>query len=135
MIDMSDDDGLQSTLGQIGSGAGWTISSMLADLANAVADAYRENLSGEMPSTADDPLPVGIVTGELLDGVSVVGEGEEQTVINPVDHAGYIEYGTHNKDGSVKIVPRLPLSAAIDTVTQDMQDRLNGAMDIIVGGA
>lgn len=72
---------------------------------------YRENLSGTGPSTASSPLPVGIVTGELL-AAAVSRRIDDLTVeeANECDHAAPIEFGTRD------MVARQPLADAVAKV-------------------
>ena len=77
-----------------------------------IADAYRENLSGSEPSTSARPLPVGIVTGDLLAGVQEKQINQyRMDIINEVHYSGWIEHGTR------KMTARRPLQVAIEKYT------------------
>lgn len=77
-----------------------------------IADIYRDNLSGNVPSTAEQPLPVGVRTGDLLAGVETKQINQyRMDIINEVHYSGWIEHGTR------KMVARRPLQAAIEEYT------------------
>ncbi len=86
------------------------------ELGQMAHQLYRENLSGAVPSTAEDPLPVGIRTGELLDGaqLKIVNQFAFEE-INETEWAGFIE------DGTRFVAPRMPLQNAVDVMTIRMR--------------
>ena len=89
-----------------------------------IADLYRDNLSGSKPSTAAQPLPVGIVTGELHGSVEEKQINQyRMDIINTAPHSGWIEHGTRN------MVARRPLQDAIEEYTG--LSLPNDAMDVL----
>ena len=86
-----------------------------------VLDLYKDNLSGRVPSTAERPLPVGIVSGELLDSADMKQVNQYRVdVVNDAPHSGWIEKGTS------KMAPRRPLEDAVQEYTQgDLPDDAN----------
>ena len=77
-----------------------------------IADLYRDNLSGSVPSTASQPLPVGVRTGDLRAGVQQKQINQyRMDIINEVHYSGWIEHGTR------KMVARRPLQHAIEEYT------------------
>lgn len=92
-------------------------------------EKYMENLAGMEPSTADNPLPVGVRSGELFMGAQLRMLNQysfEET--NDTEHSGFIE------DGTVNMAPRMPLQNAVDQLTEKMgaeQDQI--LVEIIEG--
>lgn len=86
---------------------------MTKRLKNRMRKEYVANLSGAVPSSDESPLPVGVQSGELLQGAR---EGSRQLnswafeQANSAPHAGHIEFGTS------KMLPRRPLADAVDKV-------------------
>ncbi len=73
---------------------------------------YQANLSGSRPSTTAKPLPVGVVTGDLLEGAEVQQVNQFATkIINKDFKAAWIEFGTAN------MTPRRPLAGAVEDYT------------------
>lgn len=79
---------------------------------NEMLAFYQSNLSGSRPSTTAVPLPVGVVTGDLLEGAKMKQVNQFRTdVINDDFKAAWIEFGTS------KMTPRRPLGAAVEEYT------------------
>lgn len=98
--------------------AGWT-----RELGEELLRLYRENLSGDQPSTADDPLPVGIVSGDLLAGAELrVLNQYSFEVVNAVPYSGFIE------DGTEKMAPRRPLQNAADVQALHFDSDMQGIL-------
>ena len=88
---------------------------------------YQENLSGNWPSTASSPLPVGVVTGDLLGKASMRMSGIFKFFVeNTSDHAAYIEFGTS------KMVARRPLWDAIQSLESVLPEALKRSIGVIV---
>ena len=88
-------------------------------------DLYKDNLSGSVPSTAEDPLPVGIRSGTLLEGAEMVQVNQYRADIkNDVPYSGFIE------DGTYKMAPRRPLADAVEQYTGE--ELPNDAMEVVV---
>ena len=89
-----------------------------------VLDLYTDNLSGRVPSTAERPLPVGIVSGELLEGAALEQVNQYRVdVKNDAPHSGWIEKGTS------KLKARRPLEDAVQEYTQgDLPDDAHQVM-------
>ena len=106
---------------------------MTEALGTELLQAYKDNLNGVVASTADDPLPVGVRTGELLAGAQLeanAGQAVNQhafRIVNNTPWAGFIE------DGTVKMAPRRPLGAAIDKMADRFGAAVGQAMTKIVG--
>ena len=78
-----------------------------------VHQAYVDNLSGSVPSTAAQPLPVGVRSGHLLASAELrIVNQYRADVENKAHYAGFIE------DGTRFMAPRRPLGDAVDTVGQ-----------------
>ena len=78
-----------------------------------IHDLYYENLSGYRPSTAEDPLPVGVRTGTLRAGAKVKQVNQFRAdIVNDVPYSGFIE------DGTRKMAPRRPLRNAVEQYTE-----------------
>ena len=76
-----------------------------------VHQAYVDNLSGSVPSTAARPLPVGVRSGHLLASAEMVIVNQYRAdVENKTHYAGFIE------DGTRFMAPRRPLGDAVDLV-------------------
>ncbi len=100
--------------------AGWT-----RELGEESIRLYRENLRGSQPSTAEDPLPVGIRTGALLAGAELHLLNQwAWEIINAVPWAGWIE------DGTQFMAPRRPLGDAVDVLEKKLG--VEGAMDRVL---
>lgn len=100
------------------------ISDLTSDLQDMLVTEYKANLSGDSPSTAANPLPVGIRTGDLLNGVSSTQDNQYSfTLTNPVEHAGWIEDGTETME------PRHPLQTAVDTMESELEDKAQEMLD------
>jgi len=96
-----------------------SLSEFTRKLGKDVLDKYQENLSGAVPSTAARPLPVGVVTGELLAGARVKQVNQYRTdVYNDAGHSGWIE------DGTSKMAPRRPLKNALDQIEETVPGRM-----------
>lgn len=90
--------------------AGWT-----GELGVFLHETYRENLAGFEPSTAEEPLPVGVRSGDLYMGAELhVLNQYAFEEINNVEYSGFIE------DGTYKMAPRRPLQDAADQLTEKM---------------
>jgi len=89
-----------------------------------VLDLYKDNLSGRVPSTAAQPLPVGIRSGRLLEGAKLTQVNQYRVDIeNDVPYSGFIEAGTY------KLAPRHPLKAAVDQfIGEDLPDEARKVM-------
>lgn len=89
-----------------------------------VLDLYKDNLSGRVPSTAAQPLPVGIRSGRLLEGAKMVQVNQYRVdVKNEVPYSGFIEEGT------MYMAPRHPLKAAVDQfIDEDLPDEARKVM-------
>lgn len=78
-------------------------------------EKYLENLAGMEPSTADNPLPVGVRSGDLFMGAELHMLNQYSfEEINNTPYSGFIE------DGTVKMAPRMPLQNAVDQLTEKM---------------
>lgn len=90
--------------------AEWT-----AELGIFVHEKYKENLAGMVPSTADNPLPVGYRSGDLYAGARLqILNQYAFEVVNETPYAGFLE------DGTESIAPRRPLQDAVDQMTAKM---------------
>ena len=88
---------------------------------------YVENLSGSVPSTAEQPLPVGVRSGKLRRGAKKRQINQYSgEVTNDVEYAGFIEAGTR------KMAPRRPLGDAVDQVSEMVPGRLDQVLTTIL---
>ena len=89
-----------------------------------VLDLYKDNLSGRVPSTAAQPLPVGIRSGRLLEGAKMVQVNQYRVdVKNEVPYSAFLEFGTY------KMAPRRPLSDAVEKfIGEDLPDEARRVM-------
>lgn len=102
------------------------------DLFDLTLSAYTDNLSGGGPSTDSSPLPVGIVSGDLLSHAEMDSKIINQyafEIRNDSDHAGYIEFGTE------KMEARAPLADAIRQLEEATQNRMDDAMKEIINAS
>jgi hypothetical protein len=96
---------------------------MTRDLGDDMLQLYRDNLEGSEPSTAANPLPVGMRSGDLYAGATLsVTNQYAFSLYNDTPWAGFIENGT------VKMAPRLPLANTVETVEQYMDVTLDEVM-------
>lgn len=94
---------------------------------------YKENLNGTAPSSASDPIPVGVRTGELLAGARLddggTGGGTVNQYVysikNDVPYAGWIE------DGTAHMAPRHPLQNSVDIMAGRYSAKLDETMTTI----
>ncbi len=110
---------IQYEMTRLAERAGREIEAFIDELVDDVHEQYVENLSGNVPSTASRPLPVGVRSGQLRAGAKKQGARTNpvtgQTVgrvYDEVDWAGFIEFGTR------KMAPRQPLAGALDQEAQ-----------------
>lgn len=100
---------------------------MTKDVLNVVHTVYVENLSGARPSTAAQPLPVGMRSGDLRAGAKkrqinqYAGE-----IVDDVDYSGWIEIGTW------KMAPRRPLGNAVDLAGEMVPGEMGQVLTEIV---
>jgi len=89
-----------------------------------VLDLYKDNLSGRVPSTAAQPLPVGIRSGRLLEGAKMVQVNQYRVDIeNDTPYSAFLEFGTY------KMAPRRPLSDAVEKfIGEDLPDEARRVM-------
>lgn len=100
---------------------------MTSDLGDELYLRYLENLEGAVPSTADNPLPVGIRSGDLFEKAQLINVNRFAfSVINTSDHAGFIE------DGTEKMVARHPLQDAVDIMESQMDVEMDSVMTTII---
>lgn len=112
-------------LGKIPENMNHELANMTQELFDETLLRYIENLSGSVPSTAADPLPVGIVSGDLIEHAwsdsKVTGENSFE-LRNESDHAAFTEFGTE------KMEPRHPLQDAVDILESQMNAKLDEVM-------
>lgn len=105
------------------------LASMTQELFDDTLLRYIENLSGATPSTAADPLPVGIDSGDLIGHAwsdsQVTGENSFQ-LKNDSDHAGPVEFGTEHME------PRRPMGDAVDILESQMNAKLDEVMGNVI---
>jgi hypothetical protein len=91
------------------------ITQLTRDTGQKVHTKYVENLSGTQPSMAADPLPVGVVSGELRSKAKSVQVNQYRVdEVNDAPHSGWIEHGT------AKMAPRRPLGDAVQQVGEEL---------------
>lgn len=75
---------------------------------------HQASAPGEVPANR---------TGRLAESVGYLASGHDDlTVGEEAEYAGYLENGTHNRDGSLRMAPRPHLSVAVnETQTITMQ--------------
>lgn len=101
---------------------------MTAEVGQEGFAEYQANLSGGQPSTAANPLPVGVVSGELLGAATLTLETMAATISNPCNHAAYIEFGTS------KMVARKPLWDAVQKMEGLVPTAQQKAVQMVFGG-
>lgn len=93
------------------------------DTGEKMAQLYRDNLAGDVPSTENNPLPVGMRSSELYEGVRLeIVNQYAFDLYNDTPHAGWIE------DGTRYIFPRRPLGDAVQQIEEVMDTNLDEVM-------
>jgi len=99
------------------------VAAMTDELGTETYLRYIENLEGAVPSTAENPLPVGIRSGDLIGQAQLIRLNQYAfEVTNSSGHAGFIE------DGTEKMVARHPLQDAVDI----LEIRTKAEMDSVM---
>lgn len=102
------------------------IPEMTDALAGTAFQRYLTNLEGAVPSTADNPLPVGVDTGDLLGNAQLIRTNQYAfSMVNYSEHAGFIE------DGTVHIAPRRPMQNAVDFLEEELQGSIDDVMTTV----
>lgn len=97
-----------------------SMSNLTQDTGETMLLRYQENLEGTVPSTASDPLPVGMRSGDLYDGANLRQINQYAFELsNDVDYSGWIEMGTEH------MAPRHPLQDAVDITESEMDVTLD----------
>lgn len=101
------------------------ISTLNRELGETTLQLYKDNLSGSVPSTDDNPLPVGIDSSDLISGarLRIVNQYAFE-VYNDSGHSGWIE------DGTINFAPRQPLANAVQQIEQTLEVTLD---EVLVG--
>lgn len=103
-----------------------SIPEMTSRTGEATFQKYQDNLQGSQPSTDENLLPVGMVSGDLYSKAQLTVNDYSWGIENQSDHAGFIEYGTS------KMVARAPLQDAMNSFEEDVQDDIDSTMESIV---
>jgi len=98
-------------------------SKMTKGLNDATYTLYVQNLSGSVPSTAAQPLPVGVRSGTLRSNAKRRMINQYSFMIeNETFYAGFIEEGTRH------LVPRRPLGNAVDQIQNKVPGEMGATM-------
>ena len=89
----------------------------------------RSSAPGEAPATQTGALQSSIKMEPADTGVGYRVFADENIAL----YAGYLEFGTHDKDGTVRIAPRPFLRPAVDFVSPTVQQLVSDAWKATYG--